>query len=889
MNSPESPSRFAPSARLGPYEIVGPVGKGGMGEVYRAKDTRLEREVAIKLLPPNLAGDEQFRARFEREAKSVSALNHPHICTLHDIGQETVKGETLHYLVLEMIEGESLASRLSKGPLSLEDTLKYGNQIASALDAAHKRGIVHRDLKPGNVMITKAGAKLLDFGLAKVGERGAIEGLSQIETINREVSEPLTQQGTIMGTFQYMAPEQLEGATADARTDIFALGAVLYEMATGKKAFEGKNRTSLIAAIVSSQPPPISAVQGMSPPALDHIIRKCLEKDPDDRWQSARDVAAELKWIAEGGSRAGIPAALSARRRTRESVAWGLAALLGLIAFGFAIAWALRAPEPAGTVRFTFPNPQGAIDVGPPAVSPDGRTIAFDAADASGVRQIWIRPLDTLDARPLPGTEGAVRPIWSPDSRWIAFVGGGKLRKVAISGGPPQSICDAPTGADGSWNKDGVILFDGTDNDPIWRVDASGGAPKIEVESTKEGIVGWPAFLPDGRHFLYMADAGSDASKLMVRALGAKEGVEVLRTASKVAYAAPGYLLFIRDQTLVAQPFDAAKQKITGEPIPIGEGLGIDNVGGASFSISDNGVLAFRSGEQQGRRLLWLDRNGKESPALPELRTYADFSLAPDGKRIAFDEADSADKGDLWIRDLSRGVTTRFTFDKERDFAPQWSPDGRKIVYSREGKKAWDLYVKDASGTGEAELLFESEENKFVTHWTQDGAYVIFARLGQDAGWDIWALPMKGERKPIPLVKTQFAEHGGVVSPDGRFLAYRSNESGRSEVYVQEFPEARSKFQVSTNGGADPFWKGDGRELYYRTRDRRIIAVPIQPGATFNVGPPETLFETTFATVTARGLYRPTPDGQRFLVVAPLGREAIPPTTVVVNWSAETR
>ena len=860
-----------------------------MGEVYRAKDTRLDREVAIKLLPPNLGGDEQFRARFEREAKSVSSLNHPHICTLHDIGQETVKGETLHYLVLEMIEGESLASRLSKGPLSLEDTLKYGNQIASALDAAHKRGIVHRDLKPGNVMITKAGAKLLDFGLAKVSERGVIEGLSQIETINKEISEPLTQAGTIMGTFQYMAPEQLEGSAADARTDIFALGAVLYEMATGKKAFEGKNRTSLIAAIVSSQPPPISAVHGMSPPALDHIVRKCLEKDPDDRWQSARDVAAELKWIAEGGSRAGIPAALSSRRRTRESAAWSAAALLGLTAIGFAVAWARRTPEVASTVRFTFANPQGAIDVGPPAVSPDGRTVAFDAADASGVRQIWIRPLDTLEARPLPGTEGAVRPIWSPDSRWIAFVGGGKLRKVAISGGPPQSICDAPTGADGSWNKDGVILFDGTDNDPIWRVDAAGGAPKVEVESSKEGAVGWPAFLPDGRHFLYMSGVGSDTSKLMVRALGAKEGVEVLRTASKVAYAAPGYLLFIRDQTLVAQPFDAAKQKITGEPIPIGEGLGINNVGGASFSISDNRVLAFRSGEQQGRRLIWLDRNGKESPAMAELRTYTDFSVSPDGKRLAFDETDTSGKGDLWIRDLSRGVTTRFTFEKERDFAPQWSPDGRKIVYSREGKKARDLYLKDASGTGEAELLFESDENKFVTHWTQDGAYVIFARLGKDAGWDIWAMPMKGDRTPIPLVKTQFSEHGGVVSPDGKFLAYRSNESGRTEVYVQEFPEARSKFQVSTNGGSDPFWKGDGREIYYRTRDRKIVAVPVQPGASFNVGPPETLFETTFATVTARGLFRPTPDGQRFLVVAPLGREAIPPTTVVVNWSAATR
>ncbi len=426
MSSAERPSRFAPQARFGPYEILNPIGAGGMGEVYRARDTRLEREVAIKLLPPSLAGDEQFRARFEREAKSVSALNHPHICTLHDVGQETVDGESLHYLVLELIEGESLAARLVKGPLPLADVLVYGKQVASALDAAHRRGIVHRDLKPGNVMISKSGAKLLDFGLAKSGERGATAFVSTLETVDK----PLTEQGTILGTFQYMAPEQLEGAVSDARTDIFALGALLYEMATGRKAFEGKNRTSLIAAIVSSDPPAISSVQAMSPPALDHVVRKCLEKDPDDRWQSARDVMAELEWIAEGGSRAGLPAIVSSRRRVREGTLWAACAVLALGVLGFAIAWARRAPRPPNVVRFSFANPEGVVTVGPPAVSPDGRLIAFDAADTSGKRQIWIRPLDALEARPLAGTDGALRPIWSPDSRFVAFVADGKLRKV---------------------------------------------------------------------------------------------------------------------------------------------------------------------------------------------------------------------------------------------------------------------------------------------------------------------------------------------------------------------------------------------------------------------------------------------------------------------------
>ena len=861
-----------------------------MGEVYRAKDTRLDREVAIKLLPPSLANDEQFRARFEREAKSVSSLNHPNICTLHDVGQETVKGETLHYLVLEMIEGESLSARLAKGPLSLEDVLRYGAQVAGALDAAHRRGIIHRDLKPGNVMITKAGAKLLDFGLAKVGERGAIEGLSTVETINKPMTENLTQQGTIMGTFQYMAPEQLEGAPSDARTDIFALGALLYEMATGKKAFEGKNRTSLIAAIVSSQPPPISNVLGMSPPALDHIVRKCLEKDPDDRWQSARDVAAELTWIAEGGSRAGLPALISSRRRHRESAAWAAFALMSLMAIGFAVAWARRAPAAPPVVRFTIPNPENITAIGSPVVSPDGRVVAFDAANASGVTQIWIRQMDTLESRPIPGTEGGRRPFWSPDSRWIAFTGAGKLRKVALSGGPPQTICDSPSGSDGTWSPQGVILFDGTGTDPIWRVDAGGGVAKVEVAQTKEsGVVGWPAFLPDGKHFLYMQDLTSEGSSLMVRTLDKADAVPIFKTTSKVTYAPPGYLLFIRDDTLVAQPFDASAMKTTGEPFPIGEGLGIDNVGGASFSLSANGVLAFRAGEKRGQRMLWIDRSGKATPALDELKEYADTAISPDGKRLVFEVNEGGGKGDLWIRDTARGVTSRFTFDKERDFCPVWSPDGHRIVYTREGKPAWNLYTKDAAGTGEPELLFESAENKFVTDWTRDGKYIIFASRGKDTDWDTYALPLTGERKPIPLVKTRFSEHGGVVSPDGRYLAYRSNESGQNEVYVQEFPEARSKFQVSTSGGVDPFWKGDGREIYYRTRDRKIMAVPVVSGLTFATGTPQALFEASFAAIIARGLYRPTADGQRFLVVSPVGREALPPATVVMNWSAAPR
>ncbi|MBK5256291.1 MAG: PD40 domain-containing protein, partial [Vicinamibacteria bacterium] len=496
-----------------------------------------------------------------------------------------------------------------------------------------------------------------------------------------------------------------------------------------------------------------------------------------------------------------------------------------------------------------------------------------------------VRPLDTLEARPLPGTEGALRPFWSPDSRFVAFMAGGKLRKVPLSGGPAQTICDAPGGADGTWNADGVILFDGGSADPIWRVEASGGVAKIEVEGTTS-FPGWPEFLPDGRHFLFMLGASSGDQALMVGELGSTDRKELFKTTSQVAYAPPGYLVYVREQTLVAQPFDSRKLEITGEPIPVGEGLGVNNLGGASFSLSATGVLVFRAGETLGRRIVWMDRNGKEEPALDDQKRYADTWLSPDGNRLAFDINEGRGKGDIWIRDLSRGITSRFTFDPEREFAPAWSPDGRRIAYSKMGK-TWDLFAKDAAGTGEPVEILKSGENKIVMDWSKDGAWLIYNSQNKDTGWDLWALPMNGaDPKPIPLVRTKFSEFGGSLSPDGKFLAFASGESGRPEIYVQEFPEARSKWQVSTNGGSNPSWRGDGRELYYRSRDLSIMAVPIKAGATFDSGTPQALFKARFALTNARALYRPTRDGQRFLVLQVLGRDAIPPATVVLNWTS---
>jgi Tol biopolymer transport system component len=882
-----SASSLRPSTRLGPYEVTVPLGAGGMGEVYRARDTRLDREVALKLLPPQLADDAQFRARFDREAKSISALNHPHICTLHDVGSASVDGREVHYLVLELIEGETLAKRLERGRLPLEDVLRLGAQIASALDGAHRRGIVHRDLKPGNVMITRSGAKLLDFGLARLDEGRGIVPFAGSSTFDPASRDTLTEQGTILGTFQYMAPEQLEGRTADARTDIFALGAVLYEMATGRKAFEGKSRTSLIAAIVSQHPPAISSVQAMSPPSLDHVVRKCLEKDPEDRWQSARDVMAELQWIASGGSGAGLPGVVSSRR-VREGVAWTAFVLAAVAALALGLAFFLRPAERPALMRFQVPNPEGVTDVGPPILSPDGRMLAFDATDASGERALWLRPLDALQSRRLAGTEGAIRPIWSPDSRNLAFVANGKLRRLSVSGGLPQTIADVQFGADGTWGPSGVILFDGRTTDPVMRVDASGGVPAPEVtpDPAIGGIgAGYPVFLPGGRHFLYYSlSAKPENNALMVRELDGKEGRLVMKTTSQVVFAPPGYLLFVRDRVLVAQKFDLKTRGVQGEAVPVGEGLDLDFVGLASVSASRTGVLAYRTGQSTQRRLVFRDRTGKETPAMEEEAEYLNTWLSPDGRRLVYDLTEPGDVGDIWIRDMERGTRTRFTYEREREFAPIGSPDGRRIVYTVQ-REIWDIYVKDASGAGDPELLLHTDEDKYATDWTKDGT-IVFQSRREDRAWDIWALPMNGKGKPFPLRATPFSEGNASVSPDGRFLVYQSNETSRLEVYVQEFPQARSKWQVSTAGGRDPFWRGDGREIFYRAPAGELMAVPIARGSSFQVGTPQVLFRARFPPSNARSAYRPTADGKRFLVLAPPSKDALQPATIVLNWTA---
>jgi eukaryotic-like serine/threonine-protein kinase len=876
---------LAAGTRLGPYEITAPIGAGGMGEVYRARDTRLGRDVAVKVLPAALTSSAELRQRLEREAKTISQLSHSHICTLYDVGHQ----DGTDYLVMEFLEGETLADRLGKGAVPTDQAVRIGIEIAQALDAAHRQGIVHRDLKPGNVMLTKSGVKLLDFGLAKLAAAPPTE-VSQATSMPTafQESQPLTSRGTILGTFQYMAPEQLEGREADARSDIFSFGCVLYEMLTGQKAFTGKSQASLIGSIMNTDPAPISSIQPMVPASLDRIVKGCLAKEPEHRWSTAHDVMLQLQWIAEGGSQAGLPAPVVARRKNREKLAWIVAAA-GLLAAALAtFGWIRRAPKPPHLVRFEIATPEDVLSIDAPRVSPDGRYVAFNATDTAGKTMIWLRAFDALAARPLPGTEGAARPFWSPDSKFLGFMAEGKLKKIDISGGPPQKICDAPTGSDGTWSPEGVILYDGRATDPIQRVSSAGGTPVAEVKpdpAQKTTAVGWPEFLPDGRHYLYMAVAPkSEDSIYRIGSLDSKDTKVVVPAQTFITYAPPGYLLFVRDRTLVAQPFDTKAMKTTGEPVPLAEKIGIDSVGLARFSVSREGTLAYRTGEA-GSRMLWVDRSGKELETVGEPGELRNPALSPRGERLAFNLSDPRTGiTDVWVRDLERGGNSRLTFGATNQTAPVWSPDGTRIVYRADRNGPSDLVVKAADGTGEETVLLKGDGVAVPSDWSRDGRYIAFYQIAKDSGSDIWVLPTFGDRKPVLVLRTPFNEGIAVFSPDARFIAYVSNESGRNEIYVRNFPGPGGKWQVSNAGGSEPHWSADGKEITFRALDQRVMAAEVRTGAAFEAGVPKPLFLGRFQPGNTRNRYAPAADGQRFLIVAPLGRDAMAPTTVVLNW-----
>jgi serine/threonine protein kinase/Tol biopolymer transport system component len=872
---------LTPGKRLGPYEIVALAGSGGMGEVYRATDTRLGRTVAVKVLLAQVADTPERLQRFEREARIVAGLNHPHICALHDVGHDS----GIHFLVLEYLEVHTLAERVQESPLPIERVLQFGIEIADALDHAHRNGVVHRDLKPGNIMLTKSGVKVLDFGLAKLRNVDSLPAVSTVATGRA----PLTAEDAILGTFQYMAPEQLEGRDADARSDIFALGALIYEMATGRKAFEAGTQAAAIGLILHTDPAPMSSLRSAIPPALDRVVARCLAKDPDNRWQTARDLVLELKWISEGAPTPGLLTPVRAPRQVREGVAWTMAALLAVSTLLLAVLHFVGAPDDPLAVRFSFvpgQPPLGSESVAF-SLSPDGRRLVFVAPNGPG-NQLWIRSLDSMAAQPIAGTEGAALPFWSPDGLFIGFEANDKLKKVAASGGPAQILNDAPGMVGGTWNRDGDIVFARGNRTALYRVSATGGhaAPVTTLDVSRgENTHRFPQFLPDGRRFLYLArSTQSENSAIYVGSLDSPLKRRLLSVESNVAYGLPGYLLFARDGALLGLRFDARTLETQGNPVKIVENIAFTSVTSqALFSISIRGVLAYQIGASSAlSHLAWFSRAGTllESDRLDDVE---EPSIAPDGKRVVGSRW-SAGTSDLWIVDVARGSNSRLTLEPSGEFGPIWSPNRQSIVFYSNRDGPSDLYQIAAGGTGEVKLLLKSSAVKHPTDWSPDGRFIVYEAKDPQTNWDLWTVPVSGNAGATPYLHTSFAERLGRLSPNGEWMAYVSNESGNDEVYVRPFRRAGNKWRISTAGGSEPRWRRDGNELFYLAANHRLMVVSVDTHKMFNHGVAKVLFETRVSQNGVWG-YDVTPDGQRFVVSIPAGDAAPAPIAVVLNWT----
>ncbi len=870
---------FSAGTRLGPYEIQGALGAGGMGEVYRARDTRLDRDVAIKVLSGHFAGSQTVKERFEREARTISQLSHPNICQLFDVGSQ----DGADFLVMEYLEGETLADRLVRGPLTSDDVLRYGAQIADALDRAHQHGIIHRDLKPGNIIITKSGAKVLDFGLAKQAKAASASATAMTAASS---SKPLTAEGTIVGTFQYMAPEQVEGGEADPRTDIFALGCVLYEMASGKRAFSGKSQASVMAAILAADPTPLAQFAPMTPPGLDRLVRSCLAKEREQRIQSAHDVKLQLDWLAEAGSQAGLPAPLLARRRSSQRLAWAIAAAALLLALAFAVALVLRAPVPGRPMRLSvLPPAQHEFNPIGIALSPDGSKLAFITTAAGSPQQLWVRALDSSTALGLNGTEDAIYPFWSPDSRSIGFFAEGKLKIIDTVSGNLQTVADAPDPRGASWGPDGTILYSPSPLAGLFRVPSTGGTPTHVDTGTNvgQGVIGgserWPVFLPDGNYFLFYEFTSFNRTgavgDIHVGALD-KSVNKILVGSDYAAQFSNGYLGFVRDSNLMLQPFDLKKLALSGTPVPIAEQIRGDGLGVGGFGIAGD-KLVFASGQDATLELAFYDRSGKKGQVV-DTGTFQDAHISPDGKKVSAAKVDSAGHLELFLYDLTRATKTQFSFSQTRDDDPVWSPDGNTIIFDSARAGRVDLYTKPSNGSRQEQLLYHDDHDNYPGDWSLDGKYVLFEHLG-GGHVEIWAMPMVGEHKPFPVLQETYSVRFPVFSPDGKWVAYTSFEAGRGQVYLAAFPKPAGRFLVGDGSGA--VWTRDGKEIIYQDLHSRMVRVAVSTrGDSAELGTPQPLF---YAPAAGPTLFEVAPDGKRLLLLRAPNQSASN-LTVVLNW-----
>ncbi|MFN0120174.1 MAG: protein kinase domain-containing protein, partial [Blastocatellia bacterium] len=874
-----------PGTRFDHYEILAPLGAGGMGEVYRAKDTRLDRAVAIKVLPADFANDAERLRRFEQEARATSALNHPNILTVHDFGLH----EGAPYIVEELLDGEELRAPLDQGALPVKRAVEYAQQIAAGLAAAHEKGIVHRDLKPENVFITKDGrVKILDFGLAKLRQPQNEAAGSEIAT-RKQITDP----GTVMGTIAYMSPEQVRGQDVEQRSDIFSFGLILYEMLAGRRAFQAASSAETMAAIANTEAPDLGELNSKITPQLDRIVRRCLEKKPERRFHSAHDLGFALEALttpnSSGANRMEAAPKIRGNWRERSWMMVAGALALALLALGMAYFTRQSTTSDMRMMKFEITPPENA-SFDNIALSPDGKWLAFTAATGGKV-QLWVRALDATEAKVLPGTEGARFPFWAPDSHWIGFFTANKLKKVEVSAGPTQTLCDVITPSGGAWSRDGVIVCSGSTG--LFRVSATGGSAEVLMRPDSdhgEELYHNPAFLPDGHHFLYLVQsAQKEILGIYLGALDGKVRRRLVGEFSSAMYAPPGFLLFRRDETLLAQPFDAGKLQLSGEPFAVAELVGNDAIQRQrlNMSVSDNGVLALDPRVNRlSKRLLWLDRGGGQTGLPVEWRAISRPWLAPDEKRFVSEQPDPRTGNyDLWVADLTGANATRFTFDPSSDRYPVWSPDGSRIIWSSNRGGGNRMFQKAASGAGQEEPLFDI--TGFPTDWSRDGRFIIYFLNDPKTRQDVWVLPLEGEHKPFPYLHTEAFEGAAELSPDGRWLAYISDESGRFEVYVQRFPAGGGRRQVSTGGAVGPRWRRDGRELFYHAADGKLMAVPVGSGENFEAGVAAAVCEFRSGNISS-GLaaYTVTGDGQRFLVNAIVDAEPRAPLTVVVNWAA---